>query len=116
MHFSSHIKGLLDKSLGCARLLTPAETLYGVSDKFMRLQEEFFRETRFMKSNNVNTWAAQALMNGEEQQTERDGRGKETGTQGRVRLPAVGLIEKVISKVTCHGGSGQASHKADKEQ
>lgn len=55
-------------------------------------------------------------MDGQEQQTERDGRGKETGTQGEVWLPALSLIDKVISKVTCHGGSGQASHKADKEQ
>ena len=55
-------------------------------------------------------------MDGEEQQTERDGRGKETEKEGEVRLPAVSLIDKVSSKVTCHGGSRQASHKADKEQ
>lgn len=71
-----------------------------------------------MEANNVNTWTAQgeALMDGEELRAERDGRGEETGTQGEVWQPAVSLIGKVISKVTCHGGSGQASHKADKEQ
>lgn len=55
-------------------------------------------------------------MDGEEQLTEREGRCKETGIQGELWLPAVSLIDKVISKVTCLGGSGQASHKADKEQ
>ena len=34
-----HIKGLFDKSLGCARLLTPAGTLYGVSDKLQQIHE-----------------------------------------------------------------------------
>lgn len=69
-----------------------------------------------MKSNNVEACLEEALVDREEQQTERDGRGKETGTQGEVWLPAVSLIEKVTSKVACHGGSGQASHKANKEQ
>lgn len=53
-------------------------------------------------------------MDGDEQRTERVGRGRET--QGEAWLLAVSLIDKVTSKGTCHGGSGQASHKVDKEQ
>lgn len=34
-----HIKGLLDKFLGCARLLTSAETLYALSDKLQQIHE-----------------------------------------------------------------------------
>lgn len=34
-----HIKGLFDKFLGCTRLLTPAGTLNGVSDKLQQIHE-----------------------------------------------------------------------------
>lgn len=34
-----HIKRLLDKLLGCAWLLTPTETLYGMSDKLQQIHE-----------------------------------------------------------------------------
>jgi len=50
-------------------------------------------------------------MDGDEQQN-----GKGLETQEKVWLPAVSLIDKVTSKGTFCGGSGQASHKADKEQ
>ncbi len=118
-----HIKGLFDKFLGYARLLTPAGTLYGKTDKLQQIHEptgrilqrnmiHAVRQCKYLESTKrgTNGWR------GEEQRTERDGRGEETGTQGKVWLPAVSLIDKVTSKVTCHGGSGQASHKADKEQ
>ena len=82
---------------------------------FLNRQEEFCTDARIMKSNNVN-WSEQAVMDGDEHRAERDGRGKETRIQGEGRLPAASLIDKVISKAACRGGSGQASHKADKEQ
>lgn len=34
-----HIKGLFDKFQGCAWLLTPAEILYGMSDKLQQIHE-----------------------------------------------------------------------------
>lgn len=48
-----------------------------------------------------------------------DGKRKGMGRLGELGPPAAILADGAVSEATCHdggGGSGQASHKADKEQ
>lgn len=78
-----HIKGLFDKFQGCAWLLTPAEILYGMSDKLQQIHEPTGRNLQKDMIHEVKQCKyLEALIDGEELRTERNGRSEETGTQG----------------------------------